>query len=687
MGRLSKVSVKHKLRFAMLGVVATCLIIAVTAFFVAEMVQMRERMVNETDTLSKILGKDIGEALATDDSVKAVKTLSGLKSHPLILRACVFDMDGSAFAAYTKDQHGEIMRCASKEPPQPWRIDGKYMDTVRPIVLDNKQLGVLKIRHDMAFVPERLRRHALVSLLVLIVCSVAAIGFSYFLERIFLVPILKIRDAAERICQEGNHIARLPKDRHDEIGVLAGSFNHLLDEIQHRETKLARQNEMLETTVRDRTLALKIRTEELEGANKKLGYHAEMLQRRTEAVEDANKKLAEAIQRANAAAAVAEKANRNKSLFLANMSHEIRTPLNTILGFADVLKKKLAHTEEKQYPDIIFESGETLLNLINDILDLSKIEAGKLEMVFSFVNLRNVIRDIETMFGKDFRDRGISLFIDIDPDLPFHFYLDEHRLKQVLLNLVGNAVKFTENGHVRLRAQSWPVSGPGVVDLELRVSDTGIGIAKDQHAFVFEAFQQQYGQDAKYGGTGLGLAICKRLVEAMSGEISLDSAPGEGSTFILLFKHIPIDQSPRLSPASDKDIPPEVVFEKAAILIADDVPANRLLLMEYLKTTPFEFFEASNGIETLALARRLRIDLVLLDMKMPEMDGYEVLRVFKNDPRLASIPVVTVTASVMAEHEKLLKAARCDGYIRKPVLQHHLVSELMRFLKHRPVRD
>jgi signal transduction histidine kinase/ligand-binding sensor domain-containing protein/DNA-binding response OmpR family regulator len=385
-----------------------------------------------------------------------------------------------------------------------------------------------------------------------------------------------------------------------------------------------------------------------------------------------------------AAKEAAESANAAKSEFLANMSHEIRTPMNAILGFSELLRTQLAASKERNYLDAISSSGRTLLTLINDILDLSKIEAGKLELQYEPVAVARVVDEIQKVFSIKAGEKGIKLLTEIDPRLPRAFMLDEVRLRQVLFNVVGNALKFTEKGQVKI--QAWVESANDEpdetrVNLFLEVSDTGIGIPKEQQEHIFGAFAQVSGQNTrKFGGTGLGLTITKRLTEMMHGVITVESEAGKGSTFRLLFPKVAITELAEAEAVATDGQGDFSQFAPATILVADDVALNRALVAGYFEGTAHKLVTATNGLEALEQAEKHRPDVILMDMRMPELDGHATTKRLKANPALKDIPVIAVTASSFREEEA--KARRiCDGFVRKPFNRAELIAELKRFLK------
>jgi len=382
----------------------------------------------------------------------------------------------------------------------------------------------------------------------------------------------------------------------------------------------------------------------------------------------------------------AEAANQAKSEFLANMSHEIRTPMNAILGFSELLRTQLAASKERQYLEAISSSGRTLLSLINDILDLSKIEAGKLELQYEPVSVARVVSEIQKLFSIKAEEKGIALLAELDPKLPSGLLFDEVRLRQVLFNVVGNALKFTERGHVKIRAWSELREDDETrVKLIIEVEDTGIGIPREQQDRIFGAFSQVSGQSArKFGGTGLGLAITRRLTEMAGGTITLKTEVGKGSTFRFLFPNVAITELVESSPVVTGAEGDFSQFEPAKILVADDVALNRALVAGYFEGTMHQLIQATSGLEALDLAERHRPDLILMDMRMPGLDGYETTARLKANPTLKAVPVIAVTASSFREEEARARKL-CDGFLRKPFSRAELLAEIKRFLKPKSV--
>jgi len=377
----------------------------------------------------------------------------------------------------------------------------------------------------------------------------------------------------------------------------------------------------------------------------------------------------------------ANDANRAKSEFLANMSHEIRTPMNAILGFSEALYHKLDSPQHRKMVKSVLSSGNMLLSLLNDILDLSKIEAGKLEITLHPIDLNYIFQEILLLFNARSNKKGIELSVLIGEELPALLMLDEIRIKQVIFNLVGNAIKFTHTGFVRINV-TFNLQSEESGDLKIEVEDTGIGIPESQQGVIFEAFGQQSGQSNRtYGGVGLGLAISKRLVEKMNGTITVTSKVGEGSVFTVSIPRVTISQI-EFHKNDNADEFLNITFEKASVLIVDDVSSNIEMVETMLSSTDLDVSSAENGEIALEILDHITPDLILMDIRMPGLDGFEVAERIKSDPSLKHIPILAFTASVFST-EIIVNSGNFAGVLLKPVNQSQLFSQLARFLKHR----
>jgi signal transduction histidine kinase len=386
-------------------------------------------------------------------------------------------------------------------------------------------------------------------------------------------------------------------------------------------------------------------------------------------------------------AVIASQAVQEKSAFLANMSHEIRTPMNAILGFSDLLSAELpAGGKMRQHAQAIRESAVSLLHLINDILDLSKIEAGMIELHPEPTNLREITDFLQIIFAQQAARKMIKVEFRLAADLPHALMLDRCRLRQILVNLLTNAIKYTERGQVEVRL-GWELdpANRGSGSLLMAVIDTGIGIPAERHAAIFRPFvQADSARSAERQGTGLGLSIVHHLVEKMGGSITLESAVGVGTTFRLRFPDIAISaRLPLTTQAQDVSAVDFDDLVPARILVVDDNAINRELLAGFFDGTGHAVRFAANGREAVESVRQHRPDLVLMDIRMPEMDGRTALIEIRKLPGAEILPVVAVTASSMVEDEYVLRGLFA-GYLRKPFTRHALFQEMAGFLERRP---
>lgn len=378
----------------------------------------------------------------------------------------------------------------------------------------------------------------------------------------------------------------------------------------------------------------------------------------------------------------AGKADQAKSSFLANMSHEIRTPMNAIIGFSDILANQIKEPSHLQYLESIQSSGKILLTLINDILDLSKIESGKINIHYNPSNIKLLIQEVINMLKVSAEEKGLHVKMVISKDFPNVLVIDELRVKQIIINLLSNAIKFTDQGFVEIEITAKNMSAY-YLDLILKITDTGIGISKTDQLNIFTAFKQVDMQDnKKYEGAGLGLTITQQLLKLMNGTIGLVSKKGKGSLFTVFLEKVEISKE---EIAIEEEIDFDAVsiqFKKSTILIVDDNMNNLELLKEYLSNYNFNIFEAVNGKQALIAIKRHNPDLVFLDLKMPVMDGFDANFAIKKNSNWSHIPVVAITSSVYGDDKDKALSDGFISYIEKPVSRKEILNTLIKHINH-----
>ncbi|PQD94760.1 hybrid sensor histidine kinase/response regulator [Pradoshia eiseniae] len=462
---------------------------------------------------------------------------------------------------------------------------------------------------------------------------------------------------------------------------------------------------------------LQSQSEELQMQSEELRMINEQLEERSQEAEQKSKELEFSKEELEAKNEQLLQSSKYKSEFLANMSHELRTPLNSILILSEMLAEKANGDyteEEREFAKVIYTSGNDLMMLINDILDLSKVEAGKLEVFFNETNIREIAETVERSFMPMAEQKGLTFNVEIEEDLPSIFYTDEQRMQQIIKNLLSNAVKFTNKGSVSLKLEKVKnTKEKEALDqnvqsdfwMKIVVEDTGLGIPSEKQDLIFEAFQQADGATArKYGGTGLGLSICREFAKLLGGFITLDSKENEGSVFTVYLPnlpeglqktqtndviHLPIsnevleqvavqkEENEEIAVAMAEPEPDELidVFKGKRVLITDDDHRNIFALKNALESKGVEIMVAENGIECLNLLQREQdLDMILMDIMMPELDGYETMRHIRSNPDFISIPIIALTAKAMkGDREKCLEAGATD-YISKPINLEQLFS-------------
>jgi signal transduction histidine kinase/DNA-binding NarL/FixJ family response regulator len=650
---LKNLSIKRKLMLITMLTSGLAVVLSSAGFLIYDLISFRQSLSQDLMTQAEIIGYNSAAAMAFKDESAATVTLSALQAKEDIVSAVLYTREGKVFAQYI---HSKVPRPSLPVPPQErgYRFAGSNLEVFQDVSLNGEPVGTLFLQSDMRQWNSRAKRYASIFLSFVLISGFIALLVSSRLQKLISGPILHLEDTMRMVSATKSYEVRATKFYGDEIGRLIDGFNTMLSEIQQRDTAFHHANDELKT-----------RTLQLEG---------EIVHRKEMQKELLSAKLA------------AEDANRAKSAFLANMSHELRTPLNAIIGYSEMLEEEtheLGKVENIKDLQKIQGAGKHLLSLINDVLDLSKIEAGRMGLHLETFDISQMIEEMVTTLHPAISKNSNAIQVHLADDLG-EMRADITKVRQILFNLLSNASKFTDHGTISVKVDKDTVENQDWIRFE--VTDTGIGITEKQKGKLFQEFTQADVSIArKYGGTGLGLAISYRYVRLMKGRISVESEPGRGSVFTV---YLPAVVTTEMADAAqaDKtsDLPAAAVEMKSnldTILVIDDDSVVRDLMSRFLKKLGFHVVAAASGEEGLRLAKQVNPMVVTLDVIMPDCDGWAVLNKLKADPELAEIPVIMVT---VVDNETMGFELGASNYLIKPVDRDRLAVLIE---KHRVARS
>lgn len=564
--------------------------------------------------ISKVIGDSNSATILFTDSKIAKEYMSSLKAEESIVKASIIFLDSSIFVSYNKNDSIREMNY-----PLPLNTDTvlfleKSIFINAPVIFENDTIAYIRIKYNTDELKLKLSKYYKIILFILIGSLILAFLLAYFFQNIITSPIFRLHKLMNKISSNKDYSVRSFNNSRDEVGQLSKGFNRMLIQIEKQNNELNRSKELAEASL------------------------------------------------------------KAKERFLANMTHELRTPLTSIAGITNLLEETELNKEQKTFLGNIKLSSEHLLAIINDLLEFSRLGSGKLQLEKNEFNIRRSIERIRSTMQYELKKRKLDFSFKVNPDVPHFVIGDDYRLNQILINLIGNAIKFTPKGSIEISVNKI-FETESNIDLEFRVKDTGIGIKEDKQKSIFDSFtQESNGTTREYGGTGLGLAITKQLVELQGGKIKVESEKGRGSTFIFNIPYLKKTFLAQMENIEKLNIPAN---EK--ILLIDDNDINLMFTKSILNKNQFLVETAHNAHHALQKIENADFDLILMDLHMPEMDGYELterIRTNANE-KIKNTPIIALTAAATLNEINKCFDAGMNDYIIKPFKKEDLISKIL----------
>lgn len=620
---LINLSIRTKIILLIVLVSTINIILASIVHFYYEKKLYYNHITEKLRILSDLIGDYNSATILFSDEQNATNYLSSLKADKHVENALLLLPDSSVLAQYKKPNHQSLNIYQFRLLSDTTALDDNYLVISRPVFFKGEAIATIRIEYSLSEYKIKQKQYAKVLIIMIVLSIITATFLAYLLQTSITRPLFLLSKTMNRISIKKDYSIRAGIKGYDEVGKLTEGFNFMIQQIEEQNNKL------------------------------------------------------------KTAKAESDSALKTKERFLANMTHELRTPLNSIVGLSNLLEETALNENQKEYINHIKISSDHLLAIINDLLEFSKLGSGKLQIEKSSFSIRRTIDRIERSMEFELKNRKLRFKAIIDDSVPHFLIGDEHRLNQILINLIGNAIKFTPKGSITVELKTTLNTAENIF-VEFRVCDTGIGIAKEKQAYIFESFTQESAEtNRQYGGTGLGLAITKQLVELQNGKIWVESEKFEGSCFIFT---IPYDK--KESPENkNKPIDIRPIANKK-VLVVDDNSMNLLFTKSLLDKSGFETVTCENGLEAIEQMKSAKFDMILMDLHMPKMDGYETSRQIRlmEAGSTEKIPIIALTAAATLNEIKKCFDSGMNDYLVKPFKKEELFSKLLSLLLNKPTK-